>query len=70
MFVRTKTGARAGELQEMAYDVGRQLVDSGRAEEVFFDDRAKAKPQPIAEPTLEVDLLPTPKGSVRKKRKR
>jgi hypothetical protein len=41
MFVRMKTGARAGEVCEVEFAVGLDLVEARRAERVYFDDRAK-----------------------------
>jgi hypothetical protein len=36
MFVRLKTGAYAGEIREFPFVTGRNLVESGRAEEYRF----------------------------------
>jgi len=37
MFIVMKDGPKKGEIQEMKYHVGRDLINAGRAEQYFFE---------------------------------
>lgn len=53
MFVRMKIGARAGEVVEVAYAIGVDLVRDKKAEKVSFDPDSPAPP-----PALELQATP------------
>jgi hypothetical protein len=48
MFVRIKIGAYAGEVREVPFVIGKDLVDNGRADKFTFEGPAEL---PIAAPT-------------------
>jgi len=46
MFVRMKTGRYAGEVREVEFTVGRDLVSLGRAERIDFSGAVQYPPAP------------------------
>ena len=53
MYVRMKVGAYAGEIREVKYHVGVDLVRDGKAEKVSFDPENPSPP-----PAVEIAITP------------
>lgn len=63
MFVRMKTGKYAGEVREVAFEAGRDLIDSGRADKFTFEGPAELPlvVQSVADPLDAEVAKPAPR---------